>query len=273
MKAFKIIVYFLLSYAGLPAQMRPAQLPHTKHHFIVVAHRGDHVAVPENTLASFQMAIQHNVDFVEIDLRTTKDSVQVIMHDATIDRMTTGHAKVNTLTYHELRSFKVMDKNHPGSKQHNIPSFEEVLQLCKGKINIYLDFKDADVKQTYALIKKHGMEKNVMVYINSENQFNLWRGTVPSMPLMISLPAEINTAQKVTEFLKMHPVELLDGDYNSYTTEMIAAAKDAGTKVLPDIQSVDEMDNWESAMRLEFDGLQTDHPEMLIAFLKLKRKR
>ena len=273
MKAFLITFYFLISYAVLSAQTKLADLPLTKHRFIVVAHRGDHVEVPENTLAAFQMAVVHEADFVEIDLRTTRDSVLVIMHDATIDRMTNGHCRVSDLAYQELRGFKVMDKNRAGSEEYSIPSFEEALQWCKGKINIYLDFKDADVKQSYALIKKYQMEKNVIVYINSENQFAQWRSIVPSMPLMISLPDEINTAQKLTDFLKMHPVEMLDGDYSGYTAERIKAAKEAGTKVLLDIQSADEMNNWESAMQFEFDGLQTDHPAMLVAFLKAKQKR
>lgn len=273
MKDLQITFYFLLFHVGLSAQTKLADLPFTKHSFIVVAHRGDHVEMPENTLAAYQMAIQHDVDFVEIDLRTTKDSVLIIMHDATIDRMTNGHGKVSNLAYQELRSFKVMNKNRPGAEEYSIPSFEEVLQLCKGKINIYLDFKDADITQSYALIKKYGMEKNVIVYINNENQFVQWRNIVPSMPLMISLPDEINTAQKLTDFLKMHSVEVLDGDYNSYTAEMIKVAKEAGTKVLPDIQSADEMNNWESAMQLQFDGLQTDHPAMLVAFLNSKQKR
>lgn len=273
MKAFRITLYFLLSYAGLSAQKKLANLPLTQHRFIVVAHRGDHVDVPENTLAAYQMAVQHDVDFVEIDLRTTRDSVLVIMHDAAIDRMTNGHGKVSELTYQELREFKVLDKKRTDSHEYTIPSFAEVLQMCKNKINIYLDFKDADVQQSYALIKKYGMEKNVIVYINSQNQFAQWRSIVPTMPLMISLPDEINTAQKLAGFLKLHPVEMLDGDYGGYTQEMIKAAKEAGTKVLPDIQSADEMNNWETAVKLDFDGLQTDHPSLLIAFLKSKQKR
>jgi glycerophosphoryl diester phosphodiesterase len=51
------------------AQIKPA-LPLQKHRFTVIAHRGDHVIFPENTLAAFEAAIQHEVDYVEADLRT-----------------------------------------------------------------------------------------------------------------------------------------------------------------------------------------------------------
>ena len=67
-----------------------APLPRARHAFIVVSHRGDHTQAPENTLAAFGNAIKDGADCVEIDLRTTVDSQLVIMHDATVDRMTDG---------------------------------------------------------------------------------------------------------------------------------------------------------------------------------------
>lgn len=57
-----------------PQNIIHAPLPKTAHQFIVVAHRGDHTQAPENTLTAFENAIREGVDYVEIDLRTTKDS-------------------------------------------------------------------------------------------------------------------------------------------------------------------------------------------------------
>ena len=115
--------------------------------------------VPENTIAAYKNAIKNGVDYVEIDLRTTKDSVLVIMHDATVDRMTNGKGKISDLTYAEVRKLKVIDKRKDSTKTYLVPNFEEVLQTCRNKINIYLDFKDASVQQSYNLIKKYGMAK------------------------------------------------------------------------------------------------------------------
>src|SRR5580658_3936942 len=67
-----------------------APLPAPRHAFTVVCHRGDHTHAPENTLAAFANAIKAGADYVEIDLRTTVDSQLVIMHDATVNRMTGG---------------------------------------------------------------------------------------------------------------------------------------------------------------------------------------
>jgi len=249
-------------------------LPVAKHSFIVIAHRGDHVAAPENTLAAFENAIQHQVDFVEMDLRTTKDSVLVIMHDGTVDRTTNGKGRVSDLSYDEIKQLKIIDKRfNDQNKNYVVPSFEQVLQTCKNKINIYLDFKNANVQQAYDLIKKYGMEQQVIVYINAPKQYNDWRKVAPNMPLMISLPDNIITAEALNKVLSEHPVALLDGDYTDYNPTVLKTAMQSGIAVWPDIQSEDEANNWDKAIDMGFRGLQTDHPEALIAYLKKKGLR
>jgi glycerophosphoryl diester phosphodiesterase len=88
-------------------------LPEPKHQFIVVCHRGDHEHAPENTQTAYANAIKAGADYVEIDLRTTADSQLVIMHDASVDRMTTGTGQVKDLTWDQLKQLKVKDKSHP----------------------------------------------------------------------------------------------------------------------------------------------------------------
>jgi glycerophosphoryl diester phosphodiesterase len=269
-RIISLLIVLLLS-LHTPAQT--AKLPRVKHEFIVIAHRGDHVQVPENTIAAYENAIRHEADFVEIDLRMTRDSVLVIMHDATVDRMTNGNGKVSDLTYDEIKQLSITDKTKPLSPIYRVPTFDEILKTCKNRIHIYLDFKNASVQQSYDLIRKNGMEQQVIVYINAPNQYTEWRRIAPTMPLMISLPDEIKSEQALRDFLLKHPVELLDGDYSDYTTEILKTATQSGITVWPDIQSADESKNWDKALELGFKGLQTDHPEMLISYLKSKGRR
>ena len=70
MKKTISLVLFMIAITGSNAQK--VSLPLARHKFIVIAHRGDHVLVPENTLAAYENGIKNGVDFVEIDLRTTK---------------------------------------------------------------------------------------------------------------------------------------------------------------------------------------------------------
>jgi glycerophosphoryl diester phosphodiesterase len=268
-----IIVFCVLAFCVMPAiaQTR-TPLPVSKHKFIVITHRGDHTMFPENTLAAYSASINDEADYTEIDLRTTKDSMLVIMHDATVDRMTNGKGRVRDLSYAEIAQLKIKGIAADSSTQYAIPAFEEVLNLCKDKIHIYLDFKDASVDQTIQLIKKHGMERQVLVYINSFAQYRDWRRIAPAMPLIVSLPDTVKSVAGMQSFIASYPAAVLDGNYNDYTPEIVAAAMAAGIMVWPDIQSKDESNNWEKALPLGFTGLQTDHPAAIIRWLKEKGK-
>ena len=141
----------------------PNAVPVAKHKFIVIAHRGDHVIYPENTIEAYREAIKNEADYVEIDLRTTKDSQLVSMHDGNVNRMTNAKGAVNTFTLAELLAMKIKSRDTTSKITYSIPTFKEILKVCKKKINIYLDFKNADPAVAYQMIKQYGMEKQVLV--------------------------------------------------------------------------------------------------------------
>src|SRR5690606_26321754 len=101
----------------------------------------------------------------------------------------------------EMRQLSVTDKNKPTKKRYRIPTFSDVLKACKGKINIYLDFKDASVTETYRQIRDAGMEKQVAVYINTIRQYKEWRKTAPAIPLITSAIGEVKNKDQLAFFL------------------------------------------------------------------------
>jgi glycerophosphoryl diester phosphodiesterase len=272
MKLLLIPTILLLLYGGDNWQPNPA--PASKHKFIVAAHRGDHVVYPENTLAAYQEAIKNEADYVEIDLRTTKDAELISMHDANINRMTNGTGMVKDLTLNELEQLKVKSKDTISKVTYRIPTFKQILQLCKNKINIYLDFKAADPAVAYQMIKQYGMEKQVLVYINSAEQFTGWRKAAPKMPLMLSLPDSVKNVAGMESFINKYQVDILDGSYKQYDADMVKFAESKHIPVWPDIQSAGEGPaDWDKALDKGLTGLQTDHPAALVKYLKGKGLR
>ncbi|MFI6829210.1 glycerophosphodiester phosphodiesterase [Kribbella sp. NPDC050241] len=71
---------------------------------IITGHRGALGTEPENTLRSFRRAVADGCDEIELDLRVTADGELVIMHDATVDRTTSGSGEIAAMSYDELRS-------------------------------------------------------------------------------------------------------------------------------------------------------------------------
>ncbi|HSB91596.1 MAG TPA: glycerophosphodiester phosphodiesterase family protein [Flavitalea sp.] len=255
---------------ALEAQSRAA-FPLHKYPVVVIAHRGDHTKVPENTIASYQHAINAGADYVEVDLRTTSDGQLVVMHDGTVDRMTNGTGKVKELTYNTIRSLKVADKSKPGSASFRVPNFEEVLNACKGKINIYLDFKDADVKKVYALLKSKGMAGQVVVYLNAESQYTNWKSIAPEMPLITSVPPNTKTADDLIAFLDKFQVSAIDGSPGDYDQEMMSVIHKRNVQVWLDVQDKSENPQyWTPIVESKVDGMQSDHPGDLVKFLKQK---
>ena len=128
---------------------------------LVIAHRGDWRGAPENSLQGFQNCIARGIDIVELDVRRTKDGALVVLHDETVDRTTNGRGIVSELTLDEVRKLRL--RNGLGRvTELQIPTFEEVLLLCKDKVLIHLD-KGYDLfREVYALTEKTGTTHQVM---------------------------------------------------------------------------------------------------------------
>ena len=260
MKYLFLIVFPLTVWAQI--------LPAVKNKCVVIAHRGDHTHAPENTLKAIRDAIDVGADYVEIDLRSTRDGELILMHDETVDRMTNLNGKVKELTWSTLAKARVTDKANPDFGTYPVPTFREALELCKGKIHIYLDFKDADVGTAWEMIKSAGMEKSLVVYINSELQYKPWRSIAPGVPLMVSLPDSVNNEHQLRAFSKKVDAEILDGSYMDYTFDMVHEARLQNRAVWVDVQGKNESATvWRAALDLRLQGLQTDHPKELIEFL------
>lgn len=106
---------------------------------IVSGHRGWKSDYPENTLLSFQRAIELGVDMLEFDLRFSKDKAVMVIHDATVDRTTNGKGKVSDYTLAELKQLDAggwFGKVYEGLK---IPTFEELCDLLVSYPDILLN--------------------------------------------------------------------------------------------------------------------------------------
>ncbi|WP_183561559.1 glycerophosphodiester phosphodiesterase [Mucilaginibacter sp. SP1R1] len=253
---------------------QPNPVPKQRHRFMVIAHRGDHVNYPENTLAAYQQAIKDGADYVEIDLRTTKDGQLISLHNESVDRMTNGTGLVKDLTFDEIKKLKIKTTDQSQNINYTIPSFQEILSLCKNKIYIYIDFKDAAPVLVDAVLKQFNMEDQVLVYINKPEQLTAWRLAAPKIPLMLSLPEDVIDSLTMERFLDQSKADLLDGDYRQYNPGLLAIARKHHIEVWPDGQSKTEGPIvWNEAIKKGLIGLQTDEPEELINYLKKTNRR
>src|ERR1700754_805710 len=90
---------------------------------LIASHRGTHNDFPENSMSAFKKGIELGIDVIEADVRHTKDDSLVIMHDATVDRMTNGKGRVDEFTFEEIRKLRL--KFNGQLTDEKIPTLEE----------------------------------------------------------------------------------------------------------------------------------------------------
>ncbi|MDR1859987.1 MAG: glycerophosphodiester phosphodiesterase family protein [Bacteroidales bacterium] len=151
---------------------------------IVSGHRGG-VEFPENSIEGFSHVLENMPAFFEIDPRMTKDSVIVLLHDATLDRTTTGVGKLKDYTWAELQE-TVRLKAHDGTPtEYKIPRIEDVIAWAKGKTIINLDKKDVPLAVTAALITRLKAEDRVMVTVHTGAQARFYYDRIPTIMMSV----------------------------------------------------------------------------------------
>lgn len=131
--------------------------------------------IPENSLEAIDYSVKAGAEMLEIDVWPTKDGELVLMHDATIDRTTTGSGKVSDLTYAELQQYYLKDANGKATN-HRIPTLREALERGKGKIYFNLDISNKlvpdDATESLVTMAKTlrdlDMMNQTVVYIGSK---------------------------------------------------------------------------------------------------------
>lgn len=99
----------------------------------IAGHRGDRSTAPENTMPSLQAALDGPMDFVEVDIQLTKDSVPVLMHDTFVNRTTDGEGRVSDFTYAEIRKLDAGAWYSPTYAGTHVPTLESLLSALQSK--------------------------------------------------------------------------------------------------------------------------------------------
>jgi glycerophosphoryl diester phosphodiesterase len=106
----------------------------------VMAHRGNRVLCPENTLASFRRAIDDGADILETDLHLSADGAFMCIHDATVDRTTDGRGAVAGMTLAELKALSAA-YGRPEFQAERIPTLPEVAAILPQDVALALELK------------------------------------------------------------------------------------------------------------------------------------
>src|SRR5262249_8871100 len=147
-----------------------------------------------------------------------------------------------------------------------VPTFEETLDLARGRIGVYVDCKSISADDLVAALEKAGVASTSVIY----GGVRLLERVAALRPQLRAMPEADNPAvwRGVTETLHLRVAAFGARDFND---ETIAVARAAGVEIYVDrLGSADNESAWQDAVDRGAAGIQTDHPAELLAFLRSK---
>lgn len=141
---------------------------------VVEGHRGYCAKYPENTMISFEAAMDFGVDAIEFDVWLTSDKVPVLLHDGNCRRTCGENVHVRDLTLEEVKKISAHYEEKFGDQYKNqgitIPTLEELLQSCtKKRPDLWLgveikEYTEETVDITVSLLKEYGIFEQCYFY-------------------------------------------------------------------------------------------------------------
>ncbi|HOK10101.1 MAG TPA: glycerophosphodiester phosphodiesterase family protein [Candidatus Hydrogenedens sp.] len=255
------IPHFLFADEGKPS------LPPPKHGGVyVIAHRGFHQGYPENTLIAYQKAIECDVDFIEVDLRTTADGEIISVHNSKIDDYTdVVKGSISQFTLKELKQIDIGSRVGSEFSDQRIPTFDEILDLCKDKVGLYLDMKSVDPVKVLDKLESYNMKYRVVWY-GGRKDLETVKKLCPGCFIMPDPGPE----KHLKYVLEMFKPPVIASDFKSCSPTFVEMCHEYGAKVFMDDAGPE---SWEESLNWGVDGIQTDHPDKLITFLDKRNKK
>lgn len=259
---------------------------------VVISHRGDWRNYPENSIPAIESVIRMGVDMMELDVKMTKDSVLVLMHDKTINRMTNGKGLVSDITYDSLMTFNMKRAHNVLTDSIKVPTLREALLCCKDRILVNVDHAYPYYKEIVELANELGVTGQVLMKgkssIDKVNEdMSRYEHNLLYMPIIdINKPKgqalfaeyqERGVVPMAYEVCWQYPGEEID----SCVAKIIESGSKAWVNTLwPSLcggygndddaafDAADPADVYGQYLDMGFSMIQTDRPELLIDYLR-----
>ena len=156
----------------------------------IIGHRGVKDLAPENTMPSLEESVRHNLKWIEVDVKISKDNIPFLLHDDLLDRTTSGRGYPYNYSYEEILSLDAGSWFNKKFCNIHPPTLEEVLIFCSNnKIGLNVELKPnkgkekENVNAISSLINKKKL--NFEYYFSSFDYFSLEliRSKIPNAAL------------------------------------------------------------------------------------------
>lgn len=222
-----------------------------------IGHRGAKGYEPENTLLSFQKAIDIGVDGIELDVHLSSDGAIMVIHDETLDRTTNGKGFVNELSLQELKTFQI-------EKENTIPTLIEVFDLVNKRCFINIELKGKGTSKPVINLIEHYIEEKNWNYghfiVSSFNwsalqEVRKWNAKIP---IGVLTHTDLDLAIAFAKFIK---AETIHPYFHLLTKENTKKMQNEGFKVFA--WTVNETEDIQKIKSFHVNGIISDFPDRI----------
>jgi len=241
---------------------------------LLIAHRGDSAHRPENTLSSFLRALEVGADSVELDVQLTRDGRLVVIHDATLDRTTTGQGPVAS---HSLEEIRALSAGYPALysdryADEKIPTLDEAFELLRGRARVLIEIKPESVSheddgieaRVVEAVRRAEMTEHVGVASFHPLALVRCRHLAPELPRAVLFAPSVEAAGMVAIGLDIEAALVLPHKSmldDALAAEIKGAGLHLGTWVVDDPAELDSLAGF------GLTGVATNDPGALLAHL------
>jgi glycerophosphoryl diester phosphodiesterase len=227
-----------------------------KKEILIVGHAGGKKTAPENTLKAFKKAIKLKADYIEFDVRLSKDNEIVIMHDPDTFNATGVPGLVKNKTLKELKELDVGE----GEK---IPTFREIIELANHKIKLLLHINVTNMEnQIITILRQHDYLEMTIVSCMVHKYLFTYRKIEPELKLAAlenlyynELP-KWDIRKKLINNAANNQLYAINPEYHLIDAQFVAYAHKNNLKIFP--WTVNDKYDMEFLINLGIDGLITD---------------
>ncbi|MGZ9816324.1 glycerophosphodiester phosphodiesterase [Peribacillus simplex] len=265
---FLIILITILVLFAIYSKRSKSDFPEsfiTQHSPLKIGHRGASGYCPENTMASYNKAIELGADFLEVDINLSKDDVLVVLHDPTLDRTTNGKGNIRDYTAAELKELDAGSWYHSCYKNEKIPLLSEVLENFGSEVGILIELKhpssypgiEQKLAEELGKFQEYSTSKSrIMVHSFDMESMKRFHQLMPDIPVGVLIKRRIND-QKLKEIAEF--ASFLNPKQTILSTKLQMQIQKHGMKVYT--WTVNNKKQIRMFKKMQLDGIISDFPD------------
>lgn len=223
----------------------------------IVCHRGANEYAPENTYASAQICIDWGMDYVEIDVNTSKDDIFYLFHGPPVDRTTNGYGNFHELTAAEIDQLDAGSWFSSDYVDTRVPRLDDFLAWIQGKAKVFFDVKRAEHQPLIDLLYKHNMQNDCFFWARDPE----WTQRLRELDHTLAVKINVSNVDDVLRAHERFQADIVEISLAAVDQKLIETCHERGIKVMVYHQEKEPL-VFQEVLKWDVDMINLNHGDI-----------